>query len=244
MRPMKIRAVFTAAAIAGALVVAPALAQTVPPPMISVSGEATISVAPDQAEIEAGVTSDAKTAREASEANNTAMGKLLLALKAANIDGKDIQTSRLSLQPQYKQNQPGQPVLGPPVIVGYRASNRVTIKLREISKVASVIDTLVAAGANDIGGIGFSVSNASKLLDEAREKAVVDARRKAEIYATATGVTLGAPLSISEEGGARQLLRGANVMYDMPKTSAPVSQGEATLQVVVSVSWAIKQAGQ
>ena len=111
MRPVKIRTLRTAIAIAAALIVAPVLAQTVPPPMITVSGEATISVAPDQAEIEAGVTSDAKTAREASDANNAAMGKLLLALKAANIDEKDIQTSRLSLQPQYPPNRSGPPPL-------------------------------------------------------------------------------------------------------------------------------------
>ena len=85
-------------------------------------------------------------------------------------------------------------------IVGYRASNRVTIRLRDVTKVASVIDMLVGAGANDIGGINFTVSQASKLLDEAREKAIADARRKAEIYAKAAGVTLGEPLSISEEG--------------------------------------------
>ena len=61
---------------------------------------------------------------------------------------------------------------------------------------------MVGAGANDIGGIDFMVSQASKLLDEAREQAIADARRKAEIYAKAAGVTLGAPLSISEEGNA------------------------------------------
>ena len=77
-----------------------------------------------------------------------------------------------------------------------------TVRLRDVSKVASVIDTLVGAGANDIGGINFTVSQASKLLDEAREQAIADARRKAEIYAKAAGVTLGAPLSISEGGVA------------------------------------------
>ena len=81
----------------------------------------------------------------------------------------------------------------PSPIVGYRASNRVSIRLHDVAKVASVIDTLVAAGANDIGNINFSVSQASKLLDDAREKAIADARRKAEIYAKAAGVTLGAP---------------------------------------------------
>src|SRR5712692_8557810 len=194
MRLVKHRAALAAIA-AGTLLAAPALAQTAPPAMIAVTGEATVSVPPDLAQIDAGVTTEAKTAREASDANNAAMGKVLLALKGAGIEEKDFQTSRLSLQPESAPNR----TTGPATIVGYRASNRVTIRLREVSKVASVIDTLVGAGANDIGGINFMVSNASKLLDESREQAVADARRKAEIYAKAAGVTLGAPLSISEE---------------------------------------------
>ena len=235
---MKHRTALAAAvALAGALLTAPVLAQVVPPATISVTGEATVSVPPDLAQIDGGVTSEAKTAREASEANNAAMGKVLQALKGAGIEEKDIQTSRLSLQPQSAPNRSG-----PSAIAGYRASNRVTIRVRDVTKVANVIDTLVGAGANEIGGINFVVSQASKLLDEARERAVADARRKAEIYAKAAGVTLGAPLSISEEGNSapvpyRRMAAGMAV-------SAPVAQGEETLAVTVSVSWAIKQQGQ
>jgi len=167
-----------AAVAAVTLLAAPARAESDFPPAISVTGEATVSVPPDLAHIDAGVASDAKTAREASDANNAAMAKVLTALKGAGIEEKDIQTSRLSLQPQYAPNRSG-----PSPIAGYRASNRVTIRLRDVAKVASVIDTLVGAGANDIGNISFSVSQASKLLDDAREKAVADARHKAEIYA-------------------------------------------------------------
>ena len=235
MRFMKHRVALAAATIAGMLLAAPVLAQTqtMPPAVISVTGEATVSVPPDLAQIDGGVTSEAKTAREATDANNAAMGKVLLALKSAGIDEKDYQTSRLSLQPQSAPNRSG-----PAAIVGYRASNRVTIRLRDVTKVASTIDTLVGAGANEVGGINFSVSQASKLLDEARDQAVADARRKAEIYAKAAGVTLGAPLSISEEGNAppvpyRRMAVGM-------EASAPVAQGEETLRVTVSVSWAIK----
>ncbi|MFZ2156253.1 MAG: SIMPL domain-containing protein [Bradyrhizobium sp.] len=229
---MKHRSPLAAALAAITLLAAPALAETAPP-AITVTGEATVSVPPDLAQVDGGVTSEAKTAREASEANNAAMGKVLLALKSASIQEKDIQTSRLSLQPQYAPNR-----AGPSAVVGYRASNRVTIKVRDVSKVAGAIDTLVGAGANEIGGINFMVSQASKLLDEAREKAVADARRKAEIYAMAAGVTLGAPLSISEEGNAppvpyRRMAAGM-------VAAAPVAQGEETLSVTVSVSWAIK----
>ena len=223
------------------LFAAPALADSDFPAAISVTGEASISAPPDLAQIDAGVASDAKTAREASEANNAAMGKVLAALKNAGIDEKDYQTSRLSLQPQYASNRPGYSGSGPSVITGYHASNRVTIKLHDVAKVAGVIDTVVAAGANDIGNIGFSISQASKLLDDARDKAIADARRKADIYAKAAGVTLGAPLSISEAGAPAPVFRTKMAM-PMAATSVPIAQGEETLSVSVSVTWAIKPA--
>jgi uncharacterized protein len=228
------------AAIAATLLsVATAHAETDEPSFISVTGEAHISVPSDLAQVTAGVTSDAKTAREASDTNNAAMGKVLLALKGADIDEKDYKTSRLSLQPQYSSAKPGSPA----TVTGYRASNRVTIKLRDVTKVASVIDTLVAAGANDIGGISFIVSQASKLLDDAREQAIADARRKAEIYAKAAGVTLGAPVRISEGGGLVLPSRFDRMAAPMASVApTPIAQGEETLSITVSVSWAIKPA--
>jgi uncharacterized protein YggE len=220
-----------------ALYAAPAAAEN-PPPAISVSGEANVSVAPDLAQIDGGVTSEAKTAREASELNNAAMGKVLLALKGAGIDEKDYQTSRLSLQPQYAAAGPNR---NTPQIIGYRASNRVLIKVRDVTKVASVIDMLVGAGANEIGGINFIVTQASKALDEARAKAVADARRKAEIYAKAAGVTLGEPISILEEGAAPPpVFRGKMAAPIAGMAPTPVAPGEEQLSITVSVSWAIK----
>ncbi|ABD85792.1 SIMPL domain-containing protein [Rhodopseudomonas palustris] len=214
----------------------PALADSIPPPAVSVTGEASVSVPPDLASVDGGVTTEAKTAREASDANNVAMGKVLLALKGAGLEDKDLQTSRLSLQPQYaNQNRPG-----PNVVVGYRATNRITIRLRDVSKVASVIDTLVSSGANEVGGIDFAVAAASKLLDEARDQAFADARRKAEIYARAAGVALGAPLSISEDSAPGPMPM-RKMMLDRA-ASAPVAPGEETLRVSVSVSFAIKPA--
>src|SRR5947209_4185062 len=145
MSIINLRGCFGAIASLG-LVITPALAQMAPPPAITVSGEASVSVAPDTAQIDAGIASDGKTAREASEATNAAMGKVLLALKGAGIAEADYQTSRLSLQPQYAPNRSG-----PSPVIGYRASNRVTVRLREVAKLAGVIDTLVGAGANDVG---------------------------------------------------------------------------------------------
>ena len=237
---MDMTARFKLALVVAACAATPALAQEPArldfPPAISVSGEATVSAPPDLAQIDAGVASDAKTAREAAEANNTAMAKVLQALKAAGVEDKDYQTSRLSLQPQYAPNRPGQST-----VVGYRASNRVTIKLRDVTKVASVIDAVVGAGANDVGNINFSVAEPSKLLDQAREKAVADARRKAEIYAKAAGVTLGAPLSISEDGTPPPVFRVKTLAAPMAAAATPVAQGEETLSVTISVTWAIKQ---
>jgi uncharacterized protein len=233
--PMKTCLTLAAAIAAALLLAASARAESGLPPAISVTGEAKVSVAPDLAHIDAGVASDGKTAREASNTNNEAMAKVIAALKGAGIDDKDIQTSRLSLQPQYAANRSGSSP-----IVGYRASNRVTIRLRDVSKVAGVIDTLVSGGANDIGNISFSVSQASKLLDDAREKAVADARRKAEIYAKAAGVTLGAPLNISEAGAA-PVFRSKMVSSMAEGLPTPIAQGEETLSVTVSVTWAIKQ---
>jgi len=227
---------FALAVVTATWLAAPALAQTMLPPAISVTGEANVSVAPDQAQIDGGVTSDAKTAREASDANNAAMGKVLLALKGAGIEEKDYQTSRLSLQPQFAT--PSKVAERTPGIVSFRASNRVTVKIRDVTKVANVIDVLVGAGANDIGGINFTVTQASKVLDEAREKAIADARRKAEIYAKAAGVTLGEPISISEEVAPVPIFRGKAAAP--MAAGAPVAQGEETLSVTVSVSWAIK----
>jgi uncharacterized protein len=223
------------AAIALAAMATSALGQTLPP-TVSVTGEASISVPPDLAQIDSGVTTEAKTAREASEANNKAMGGVLQALKNAGLAEKDIQTSRLSLSPQ---SAPNRNANAPFLIVGYRASNRVTVTIRDITKVADTIDVLVGAGANEISGMSFMVSKASKLLDDARAEAIADARRKAEIYAKAANITLGAPISISEETTPGPMPY-RKMAADMA-ASTPVAQGQETLRVSVSVSYEIKQ---
>jgi len=226
------------AAIALAAMATSASGQTLPP-TVSVTGEASISVPPDLAQVDSGVTTEAKTAREASEANNKAMGGVLQALKNAGLAEKDIQTSRLSLSPQ---SAPNRNANAPFLIVGYRASNRVTVTIRDITKVADTIDVLVSAGANEISGISFMVSKASKVLDDARSEAIADARRKAEIYAKAANISIGAPISISEET-APGPMPYRKMAADMA-ASAPVAQGQETLRVSVSVSYEIKPKAQ
>lgn len=227
------------AAIALAAAASSAFAQTVPP-SVSVTGEATISVPPDRAQVDSGVTTEAKTAREASESNNKAMGSVLLSLKNAGIAEKDIQTSRLTLSPQSAPSRSGNNAY---VIGSYRASNRVTVTIRDVTKVAETIDVLVGSGANEISGISFMVSKASKLLDEARSKAVDDARRKAELYAAAADITLGPPISISEENTPGPVPFRSKMSAAMA-ADTPVVQGEETLRVTVSVSYEIRPKGQ
>jgi hypothetical protein len=208
-----------------------------PPPAVTVTGEATVSAAPDTATIDGGVATEAKTAKEAAEANNKAMGAVLLALKASGIAEKDMQTSRLSLSPQSAPNRTNG---GPLQITGYRASNHVVVTLHDVSKAVAVIDTLVGAGANEIGGIAFSVSQASKLLDDARGQAIADAHRKAELLAKAAGITLGTPLSITEETAPGPIPYQRRLSAPMA-AAAPVAIGEETLRVVVTVAYGIKQ---
>src|SRR5581483_415409 len=142
--------------------------------IVSVTGEASVSAAPDSAVIRIGVSTQAATAREASNANAQKMTAVLAALKEGGIAEKDIQTAWLSLQPQYETGKPGAPH-----VVGFQATNQLNVKVRDIKAVATVLDRAIAAGATDVSGIEFVVSEQSKLLDQARAQAIADARRKA-----------------------------------------------------------------
>jgi uncharacterized protein YggE len=215
----------------------PAGAQDVPQrPQIRVSGEGTVSIEPDVAQLRAGVTTDAKTARDAAEANSRAMSAVMTAVKALGITERDVQTSRYAIQPIYEQH--GQP--GRNRISGFQATNSLTLKLRQLDRVGEVIDRLTAAGANTLGGVEFIVSDPSKHLDEARAQAVADARRKAELYAKAAGVTLGQPFSIIEQSAnmhnpPMMMARSATA----PET--PIAAGERTLRVSVSVGFDLQR---
>ncbi len=195
---------------------------------ITVTGEATVSVAPDSANIRLGVTSQGKNAREASEANARQMTNVLAAIKEAGVADRDVQTSRLSLQPQYEQGK-----AGPARLLGFQVTNQVSIRIREIDKFPGILDRGIAAGANEMSGIEFVVSEQSKLLDQARDDAVADARRKAELYARAAGVKLGPVTSITEEGSSPP----RPAMQAMRASAVPVAPGEQLLRAAVSVTF-------
>ena len=195
---------------------------------MTVTGEATVAVAPDAAVIRIGVSSQDKTAREASEANAKQMTAVLAAIKDTGVADRDIQTSRLSLQPQYDPNKSGTARL-----TGFQVSNQVTVKIRDIDRLPTVLDRAIAAGANEMSGIEFVVSEQSKLLDRARDDAIADAHRRAELYAKAAGAKLGHVVAITEEGSTPP----PRPMQAMRAGAVPIAPGEQTLRATVTVSY-------
>jgi uncharacterized protein YggE len=123
------------------------------------------------------------------------------------------------------------------VIRGYRATNQVQVEVVGVDKVGGVLDALVAAGANELGGITFGIAEPTPLLDEARRKAVADARRKAELYAAAANVTLGRVTHVDETGGGGPPPVPYARMEAMAAT--PIAAGELDLTASVTVTFAI-----
>lgn len=237
-----VRASIVAAALVCAAIFAlPARAQIAQPPTLSLSGHGDVSVAPDMAVINSGVVSEADTAREALDANNEAIAKVIAALKEAGIEAKDIQTSGFRVQPRYQRSQDGKDN-AIPRIVGYSVNNSVTVVVRDLTMLGAVLDKSVTVGANRIGGIDFQVSDADKHLDEARALAMKDAIRKANIYADAAGIALGPIQTISESGGYRPVAKADMAMMRADAApSVPIEAGEQLLSVEVHVSWDISQ---
>jgi uncharacterized protein len=201
---------------------------------IVVAGEGSIGAAPDYAEITAGVTTRAKTAKDASDANAKLMTAVTAALLDAGIAQKDIQTTRFSIQPVYTSGGSNTEQK----LTGFSSSNQVAVIIRQTDKVSEVADHLVAAGATNIGNLVFLHSNVSKLLDQAREAAVADARRKAELYAKASGVTLGRVLWISENTSYTPIA-AMDGMFRAKAVATPIASGEDMLRVEITVGFDI-----
>ncbi|HMR51298.1 MAG TPA: SIMPL domain-containing protein [Amaricoccus sp.] len=206
-----------------------------PPRRITVTGSAEVEAVPDIATVSAGVETQAPEAAAALAANATAMNAVFAALEAAGIARADVQTSRLSLDSIWENRNDG----GAPKVVGFQASNMVTVTVRDIARLGAVVDAVTAAGGNRIFGVDFAVDEPREQIDAARERAVADARAKAELYAVAAGVTLGAVLSISESGGSgpspAPVFARAEAMAD-----TPVAEGTVTLGASVEVVFAIE----
>ncbi len=228
---------FTAAALLLAAALQPAFAEDKPMERtITVSATGTAAATPDEASIQTGVSSEAKTAREALAANSRAMNEVIAKLKASGIDAKDIQTSQFSIEPVHAYPQEGQP----PVITGYRAHNAVSVKVRNLDKLGEVLDQLVAAGSNEMGGITFGVSKAETLKDDAREQAIANALRRAKLYAAAAGAEVGEIVQISEDTSylePRPMMAGRMAMA---AEAAPIERGSIDLEARVTATWRLK----
>lgn len=228
---------------------AAALAQTQSPiaaiapssTLLSINAEARSARRPDLAVFSAGVTSQGKTAAAALASNSADMNRVIAALKAAGIADKDIQTSGLNLNPLYAQ-----PVVGPngqvesqePRIIGYQVTNQVNVRQRNLAQFGKVLDTLVAAGANQINGPSFELENSDSAMDEARTAAMAKARQRAELYAKAAGLKVKRIVSISEGGGYSPPMPVVYAKMAMAEAApTPVAPGEVGLVANVAVQF-------
>ena len=209
-------------------------ASRAPLPSITVVGSGTASARPDSAEITTGVVTQSTTAAQALAQNSASMDKVQKAAAALGIAEKDIQTANISVAPQWRQARPdGQPS----EIIGYVVSNQIRVKVRDLVVLGRLLDELVSQGANAVGSIHFSVADPAPVLDQARQKAMADARRKADVYANAAGVKLGHVLSISESAPGLPRFEGQRVLAS---SAVPVAPGEQEFQASVSITYAIE----
>ena len=205
---------------------------------ITVSGEGFVDAKPDLAVAGVGVVTQGPTAAAALAENSKRMAALFDLIKSLGIEAKDVQTSDLSVSPRYSVPDPAQPN-GDRVIMGYDASNNVTVRIRDLTRVGDVLDKFVSmAGANNLRGLSFDFANPEPLRDEARKNAVADAKRKAALYVEAAGVKLGAVESIGESGAYYP--KASFAMAERAAAPVPVAAGESRVTANVSITFALE----
>lgn len=204
---------------------------------ITVTGEGRVDGAPDMATVSLGVTTEGETAAAALSANSAELAKVMDRLTGAGIAARDIQTSGLSLNPNWQQDSTGST---PPRIAGYVASNMVTLRVRALDGLGGVLDAAVQDGANTLNGVEFGLSEPGPALDEARRRAVTDAKARAALLAEAAGVALGPIASIQEGGGLVAPVPMMRMAADMAG-APPIAAGEVTMTTSVTIVWEIKE---
>jgi hypothetical protein len=239
-----IRILSTAATLALALPAAaaaqaqPVAAQAIAGTRLDVVAVGEVTRVPDVARISAGVITQAQTASEAIRLNSVRMNAVREALRRAGIADRDIQTSNISLHPDYRyaENQP-------PQLTGYRASNEVSIRFRDIAQTGRILDALVAQGANQINGPMLEIDRPETALDEARIAALANARTRADLYARSLGMRVTRVLSVSEAGipsmpypRPMAEMRGRVASADV----AQIDPGEQRLSVALTVSFELQ----
>lgn len=206
---------------------------------ITVVGEGAVSAAPDMARIQIGVSEEAPTAAEALRKMSGAGESILARLAAAGIEARDVQTSALTLWPRY-QSRTDRDL---PEIVGFVAETHFGVIVRDLDALGGILDEVVTeGGANTLQSVNFTLSEPRPLRDAARRDAVADGRAKAELFAEAAGVALGALLTLDEEssGFAPAPLMEMRMM-DASGGSVPVAEGEVTIEARVTLVYAIEE---
>lgn len=206
---------------------------------ITVTGSGVAAAAPDILTINIGVEASSKNAAETMRAVNARAGAVLAVARSLGVASKDMQTGGVSLSPVYDNQRNTNGSYREPRIIGYRASNTVMIRLRDLEKAGEAVGALVEAGANRLNGLSFGFADATALMDAARRDAVADARRKAELFADAAGVTLGSVLTIQEQGGGGPRPMVMARAMDAMESAVPLERGENTVSANVHVIWEI-----
>ncbi len=238
-----VRSIVLGSALALLSLASAAAAQEIPVQAISgtrldVVATGEVTRVPDIARISAGVVTQAASATAAIQQNARQMAAVRAALRRAGIADRAIQTSQLGLNPEYRyaENQP-------PVLTGYRASNEVSIRFRDIENTGKILDALVAQGANQINGPMLMLDKPEQAMDEARTAALRTARARAELYAGALGRRVKRILSVSEAGGQfspvpRPMMAARNGLASAE--AAKIDPGEQTVAVSLSVSFELE----
>ncbi|WP_444666677.1 SIMPL domain-containing protein [Cereibacter changlensis] len=205
-------------------------------PRITVTGTGSVDSRPDMATISLGVTTQGGTAAEAMGRNSEELARVLEKLRASGVEDRDLQTSGLSLNPNWTNSNDGTAA----TISGYVASNQLTIRVRALDSLGGILDAAVKDGANTLNGVAFGLTDPKPVEDEARKRAVQDAAARAALLTTAAGVQLGQVLSITEGGG----FEPPRPMYRMDAAEAsavPMAEGEVSTAASVTVVYAINQ---
>jgi uncharacterized protein YggE len=206
---------------------------------IWVNGEGKVTAVPDVAILSVGVEAQAASVADAQSQANTAMDKVMTALKNGGVATKDIQTQYFNIQKVSRWDNDKQQE----IVIGYRATNTVTAKIRDINKAGTVIDAVVAAGGDltRINSIGFTVDDPAPYQEQAREKAVADAASKAKQLADAAKVKLGKPLYITESSYVPSpIYRDVALKAEgAPSVETPISAGEMEITVNVQMAYDI-----
>lgn len=198
---------------------------------LTVTGMATVHAVPDQAILSLGVTTTGSTAAAAMATNNVAASAMMARLIAAKVADRDMQTTGLSLNPNWVMNAAGTAQ----EIQGYIASTMLTVRIAALETAGSVLDAAITDGANTLNGLTFGLSDPRPIEDEARKAAVADAVARAQVLAEAAGEDLGRILSITEGGGGHQSMP---MLYKAAADSAvPLAAGEVGVSAEVTIVW-------